>query len=57
MLAAERANGLAAIGFTYGYGGDGELAGADAIAERPDQWPELVSQLLARSRPAARGSG
>ncbi len=47
-LEAARANGLRSIGCVYGYGADGELEGADAIATRPSQLPGLIADLWAR---------
>ena len=44
-----RANGMRAIGVAWGYGGVAELreAGADAIAARPEDLPDLAAALLA----------
>jgi phosphoglycolate phosphatase len=41
-----RANGLHAIGAAWGYGGADELALADAIAQSPEELPELATRLL-----------
>ncbi len=43
-VSAAKANGLAAVGVTYGYGGREELirASADALCEEPAQLPSLV---------------
>jgi phosphoglycolate phosphatase len=41
-----RANGLAAIGVTWGIGDAEELADADAIADRPTELPAIVDELL-----------
>jgi len=43
---AARANGLLAVGCAYGYGADGELDGADAVAARPADIPGLIHGLL-----------
>jgi phosphoglycolate phosphatase-like HAD superfamily hydrolase len=43
---AARANGLRAVGCVYGYGGDGELDAADAVAKSPGEIPALVRGLL-----------
>ncbi|MHC4804572.1 MAG: HAD family hydrolase [Planctomycetota bacterium] len=41
-----RANGLLAVGCAYGYGADGELDGADAVAAGPAEIPGLIRSLL-----------
>jgi phosphoglycolate phosphatase len=43
-----KANGMAAIGVAWGYGGGAELAaaGADAVAGRPEDLPALAASLL-----------
>ena len=46
---AARANGLRAVGCAYGYGGDGELEGADAIAASPAEMAKLVRRVLIES--------
>jgi phosphoglycolate phosphatase len=41
-----RANGLLAVGCAYGYGANGELDAADAVAAGPAEIPELIRSLL-----------
>lgn len=50
---AAHANGLPALGVTWGHARPGELADADAVAHRPDELPRLVADLLARRPPGA----
>src|SRR5262249_22471137 len=40
---AARANGLRAVGVTWGYGGREELAGADVLCDSPDQLADLFT--------------
>jgi phosphoglycolate phosphatase len=46
-IEAARVNGLLAVGCAYGYGGDGELEAADAVAAGPAEIPGLIRGLLA----------
>lgn len=41
-----RAGGIPFIGCLYGFGEDGELDGADALAERPSDIPDKVNDIL-----------
>ena len=45
---AAHQNGLAVIAASYGYGRNGELTGADAVAAAPLELPDLVQSLLSR---------
>jgi adenosylhomocysteine nucleosidase len=45
-IEAAHANGLLAVGCAYGYGADGELDGADAVATGPAEIPGLIRGLL-----------
>jgi phosphoglycolate phosphatase len=42
-VAAARANGLCVVGVTWGYGGRGELDGADLTCDGPDDLPRLLA--------------
>jgi phosphoglycolate phosphatase len=46
-VTAARANGLAAIGVTWGIGDAAELAGADALVDDPAELPPVARRLLA----------
>lgn len=50
-VSAARANGILVIGAAYGYGGPGELEGADTLVDDLSQLPAAVRQLVARARP------
>lgn len=45
-----RANGLRAIGVSWGYGGADELALADAVADEPAELPGLAGRLAGRTQ-------
>ena len=46
-LNAARKSGMRFIGATWGYGGDDELAGADAFCARPTDLPRIIDDLSA----------
>jgi phosphoglycolate phosphatase len=50
-VAAARANSIMGIGAAYGYGGRGEVAGADVLIDDVSDLPEAARQLMARAQP------
>jgi phosphoglycolate phosphatase len=50
-VGAARANGIMVIGAAYGYGGPGELEGADALVADVSEVPRAVRRLMEVDRP------
>jgi phosphoglycolate phosphatase-like HAD superfamily hydrolase len=50
-IRAAHDNGLKGVGASYGYGRDGELAEADALASSASELPTALERLLSAATP------